>query len=223
MIDIVYKSKNVVIINKPVGIPSQSDPTGDVDAMTLTARALADMGENASLWLVHRLDRVVGGLIAFARNQRAAADISRLIAGGKLIKEYLAVAEGELSGEGEMRDFIYKDARLSKAFTVAKGRAGVKEAVLNYKSLSVVQSENGAHSLLKICLVTGRYHQIRVQLASRSKSIVGDGKYGSRDKGTSTPALFSHRLAFTLGNEKIDVSENPDKSLYPWNLWSEFL
>ena len=73
---IVYKDENVVVIIKPIGMPSQSDPTGDIDAMSATSQLLLSLGERDALWLVHRLDRNVSGLLAFARNKKSAAELS---------------------------------------------------------------------------------------------------------------------------------------------------
>ena len=75
MIEIIHLSRDFVVIHKPVGIPSQKDPTGDPDAMTLTAELLASQGENSALWLIHRLDRTVGGLLVFARTKSALPTI----------------------------------------------------------------------------------------------------------------------------------------------------
>ena len=220
--EVLYKSKNFIVINKPVLTPSQSDLSGDEDAMSITSRQLENEGEGSALWLVHRLDRVVGGLMVFARNKKSAAQLSELIAIGDFVKEYVAVVEGECQG-GEMRDFIYKDARLSKAFVTDRKRAGVKEAVLSYDALSTLQTQDGARTLVKVSLLTGRYHQIRAQFSSRKLPLVGDGKYGSRDKGAHTPALFSHRIKFTVSGETVDVKLSPDKTVYPWSLWRDLL
>ena len=223
VMEILYKSKNFAIINKPAGMPSQSDLSGDKDAMTATSEALLSLGEKSDLWLVHRLDRVVGGLLVFARNKKSASVLSDLISRGEFKKEYLAVTEGECAERGEMRDYIYKDAKISKAFIVDKKRAGVKEAVLKYELLAKARLESGDRSLVKVELITGRYHQIRAQFSSRALSLVGDGKYGSRDKGARMPALFSHRISFSALSEFVDVRLNPDVGEYPWNLWSEVL
>ena len=221
--EILYKSKNCIVINKPAGMPVEPDLSRDPDAMTLSSLHLKEKGENGELWLVHRLDRVVGGLVVFARNKKSAAELSRLFSEHKLLKEYYAVVEGELLGEGEMRDYIYKDAQASKAYIVDRKRNGVKEAVLNYKHLETQITERGARSLLSISLLTGRYHQIRAQLASRRHPLVGDGKYGSTDKGARMPALFAFHLSFSLFSERVDIKIMPDKGAYPFGLWRNFL
>lgn len=218
MTEIVYKSKNTVVIYKPEGIPSQPDPSGDKDAMTLAGEALAEMGESRELYLVHRLDRVVSGLMVFARNKRCAADLSALASGEGMNKTYLAVIEGEIA-DGELCDYLYKDARVGKSFVVDRARAGVKEAKLVLKSLESVNTSGGVRSLVLVRLITGRFHQIRTQLSSRGAPIVGDGKYGSRDKGVRMPALSAVSLSFELPKEKIEVKKLPDKTKYPWSLF----
>ena len=215
--DIIYKSKKILVVNKPQGVGAQADKIGDIDAMTLASQMLRESGESDSLWLVHRLDRVVGGLLAFARNKSTAALFSGLV-GGDMVKEYFAIVEGTPE-EGEMRDFLYKDAKKSKAFVVQGPRQGVKEAVSFCTVISGTETPRGSYSLVKIKLLTGRYHQIRAQLSSRSTPIVGDGKYGSHDNGAKFPALFSHHLSLKLGNENVDVSCQPELSVYPWSLF----
>lgn len=219
--EIIYLSKNFCVINKPVGVPSQSDTTGDNDAMTMTATELRGRVEADSLWLVHRLDRVVGGLMVFARNKKSAADLSSIIQNGKFQKEYLAVVEGKVSDSGEMRDCLYKDARLSKAFVIDGLRAGAKEAVLEYSRAGLCEMDGKFLSLVRIQLKTGRYHQIRAQFSSRQMPLVGDGKYGSRDKNANTPALISCRISFKSLGEFVDVKIEPDREKYPWRLFND--
>lgn len=218
MLDIIYKDRRVLAVRKPIGMPSQPDPTGAPDAMSLAKAALAEQGESSELWLVHRLDRVVGGILVFARTKAAAGELSELFASHNLEKGYLAVTEGR-AAEGELCDLIYKDAAKSKSFIVDRQRAGVKEARLISRSISLVEGDNGVRNLVEVKLLTGRFHQIRAQLASRGTPLVGDGKYGSRDKGARTPALYSHRLAFSLSGRDYELCDLPRANEYPWSLF----
>lgn len=213
---IVYNDKNVIVVIKPVGMPSQSDPTGDVDAMSATAELLRESGEGGELWLVHRLDRNVGGLLAFAKNKKSASALSELIKNGGLGKKYLAVCHGKAE-EGSYVDYLYKDSATSKAYVVKTERKGAKQARLTLTSLACTEDKN----LVRVTLETGRFHQIRAQLSSRGNSLVGDKKYGSRDAKRRTPCLFSHELSFNLFGKEICVNALPDISEYPWNLFSE--
>ena len=217
-VKILYKSKNLVAVYKPPLIPSQSDPSGDADAMTITSELLRENKEPEGLWLVHRLDRVVGGLLVFARNKKSAAELSSLVQDGGMVKEYFAVVEGAPS-EGQMRDYIYKDAVKGKAFVTDRSRGGVKEAILICTPLETVETDRGERTLVRAKLITGRFHQIRAQFSSRGMPLVGDGKYGSRDSVARLPALFAGRLSFKTKSESLSLSEKPPIDEYPWSLF----
>ena len=214
--DIVFKNQDFVIINKPPLVPSQKDLSGDNDAMALLAESLKTAGERDKLWLVHRLDRVVGGLLVFARNQKSAAALSQIVADGSLFKGYLAVVEGEAPG-GELCDFLYKDSMTNKAYVVKTERKGAKAASLSYQPISFKDGK----TLVRINLKTGRFHQIRAQFSSRKMSLVGDKKYGSRDQKAKHPALFAYKLEFSLFGKEYSFEARPDFSIYPWNLFCE--
>ena len=219
MIEIVNKNKNYITVNKPAGLPTQSDLSGDEDLMSMLRSDLLALGESSDLWLIHRLDRVVGGLVVFARNKKSAALLSEIVGGNGMLKEYLAVVEGECEG-GILKDYIYKDARLGKAFAVKNERRGAKSASLEYEVIGKAVTERGIRSLLRIRLHTGRFHQIRVQFSHRGLPLVGDGKYGSHDNKAKTPALFSSRLSFDiLGGQ--DARILPDINEYPWSLFDK--
>ncbi len=219
-LEILYKNKDIIAVNKDCGLPSQKDKSGDTDAMSLLSEKLTDVGEDGRLWLVHRLDRVVGGVLVFARNKSAAAKLSAIIKEeGGIGKEYIAVVDGEISASGTLVNYLYKDSSTNKAFVVDRERNGVKRAELEYTALESVSTEHGVKTLVKIRLKTGRFHQIRTQFSYRKNPVTCDKKYGSRDFGARFPALFSRRLSFDIGKEHIDVSALPDLSLYPWCLF----
>lgn len=220
MIEIIKLTKGYVIISKPAGVAAQPDPSGDEDAMTLTSRMLSELGEKSELFPIHRLDRVVGGLLVFARERRWAATLSELVSGRGLEKEYFAVVEGDAEG-GVMRDLLYKDSKAGKAYVVSGERRAAKPAELEYMRVASVPSERGVRTLVRIKLHTGRFHQIRAQFSSRGMPLVGDGKYGSRDNKAKMPALFATRLAFTVGKEVCDVFALPDTDSYPWSLFDK--
>ncbi len=219
MIEILYKSKNAIVIYKPAGIPSQSDPTCDKDAMTLTSEKLREIGESASLWLIHRLDRVVGGLMIFARNKKYAAILSEYVKERLITKEYYAVVDGDADG-GVLENLIFKDARSGKAFIVDRERQGTKIARLSYRRLASVEGEKGVKTLVYVTLDTGRFHQIRAQMSHIKHPITGDGKYGSKDNRAKSLALMASHLGLDLSDEKIDVSRLPELDIYPWSLFN---
>ncbi len=218
MMETVFKTRDFVVINKPVGIPAQKDMSCDADAMSLTSEYLKSIGESDKLWLVHRLDRVVGGLMVFARNKEAAAELSELVSKRLISKNYLAVIEA-YAEPASLKDYIYKDSASGKAFLTDRMRGGVKEARLSYTVRARSELEGKIYSLLDIELETGRFHQIRVQFASRGNPLIGDKKYGSRDAKRRQPALYSHRLEFELKGKKYAFESKPPKDEYPWNLF----
>ena len=217
--EILYKDDNCIVIYKPALMPSQPDPTGDPDALTLSMRALSELGERSELYPIHRLDRVVGGLLAFARNKRSAAALSELVSTDGIGKEYLAVTDAPLAG-GEYTDLIYKDAKQKKSFIVDRMRSGVKEARLTLTPIAEAEHNGRTKMLSRVILSTGRFHQIRAQLSHRAAPITGDKKYGSRDPMAKEPALFATHLSFSLFGKIIDVRRNPDTASYPWSLFS---
>jgi len=218
--EILYKDKNLIAVYKEAGTPSQPDLSEDADAMTLCSAQLAEEGEkNTELFLVHRLDRVVGGVLVFARNKKYAAILSEAISNRSAEKEYLAVVEGDAFG-GTLTDFIYKDQRAGKAFVVDRKRAGVKEASLEYSPIDKKKIGETTLTLVRIKLHTGRFHQIRVQFSSRKMPIVGDGKYGSRDKTARLPALFAFRFSLKLPIAKYEFEKMPNQENYPWSLFN---
>lgn len=220
MIEILSKTSDYVIIYKPAGVPSQSDPGGDPDAMSLCSQLLRQMGEKDGLYLIHRLDRVVGGLMVFARNKNTAADLSKQVADHSFEKYYYAVVHGKAEG-GILFDYLYKDAKLGKAFVTDRARAGVKSAELEYRALDSIERDADSVSLVKIKLKTGRFHQIRVQFASRKMSLIGDKKYGSRDFKAKMPALFATEIGFIYKGKEVKASRLPSLSDYPWSLFAE--
>ncbi len=188
-IEVIYCDDEVLVVRKPAGLAVQADLTGDESLMDVLAK------EYGKLWVVHRLDRVVGGVMVYARTQRAAASLSQQVReSGGFGKEYYAVIPGKAEGSGHYHDLIFHDTRSHRAFCVDRKRVGVKDADLSWCALETQQTPDGIATLVNVTLQTGRFHQIRVQFASRGMPLFGDGKYGSRIK--CPVALFAHRLSF---------------------------
>lgn len=210
MIDILFENNDVIVCVKPVGINSQNDRAEDM-VKILRKQTSGD------IYSVHRLDTAVGGTMVFAKNARAAADLSKQIADGTFKKQYLAVITGVPEKENDvLEDLLFKDLSKNKTFVVKRERRGVRKASLEYNLLSF----QSGFSLVKILLHTGRSHQIRVQFASRKMPLVGDGKYGSRDNRCSV-ALWSSELCFKLKGEMVKFSSQPDFGQYPWNIFDK--
>lgn len=172
---VMYSDKDIIVCIKPVGVDSEKE----------LPQLLG-----GTVYPVHRLDQNVGGVMVFARTKQAAADLSRAIQDGTMVKEYVAMVHGTPPENGDWTDLLWKDSTKNKVFVVKRERKGVKKARLEFRRLT-----EGEHSLVHIRLHTGRSHQIRVQFSSRGFPLVGDHKYGSRDSATS-PMLFSCRLTF---------------------------
>lgn len=151
---------------------------------------------------VHRLDKDVGGVMVFALTQKAAAQLSSQMAERTAEKIYLAVVHGRPEAEsGAFEDLLFFDKGRNKAFVVKKERRGVKKAALEYKVCESRQEK----SLVRVRLLTGRTHQIRVQFASRKMPLYGDRRYGGRDD-EKTVALWSYRIAFLHPTDKQTMS-----------------
>lgn len=179
---VLYKDSAVAVCLKPPG------PDSETETPALLARQLPAR----EVFCVHRLDKAVGGVMVYALNRDAAAALSRQMGEGGFEKEYLAVAHGAMEVQsGTLRDLLFHDRAKNKSYVVKRRRAGVKEAVLDYRVLG----ESEGLSLLCVRLHTGRTHQIRVQLSSRRHPLIGDAKYGSPVRGCGI-ALFSRALGF---------------------------
>jgi len=185
MISVVFEDKSVIVCVKEPGILSQPSPSCSESMLSLLSAQCS--GE---VYPVHRLDRETGGLMVFARTQSAAAKLSAAIAEKRFQKEYLCIVQGHpAEAAGTLRDLLFKDSTRGKSFVVQRIRKGVKEAVLDYETLSAGKE----HTLLRIRLHTGRTHQIRVQFSSRKLPLAGDRKYGGSGDGL---ALWSYALSF---------------------------
>ena len=204
---ILYRDKDLLVCIKPRGVSSADE----------MPRLLAQQLGVERVWCVHRLDRAVGGVMVFALSPKSAAQLSALIAGQKLQKEYLAVVAGRPAEDtGTLWDLLYHDRAKNKSYPVKRMRAGVKEARLSY---TVLETQD-ACSLVRVRLHTGRSHQIRVQFASRGMPLIGDVKYGSAVRDCPI-ALFS--CALTLPHprtgEALCFAATPE-DVYPWQLFS---
>lgn len=201
---ILYEDADIIVCVKPYGVPVQSDKTRDTDLLSMLKNHIfeeEEMDEEPYLAMVHRLDRPVGGVMVFAKTQKAAANLSDQVQDGTMIKFYQAVLTGELPDEfGELTDYLVKDGKTNTTKVVKKGTKGAKKAVLQYEVLDVMETDDGILTYVLIELITGRHHQIRVQMASRGCGIYGDTKYNERFSKTKKVyhqmALFSTRLEF---------------------------
>lgn len=172
MLDIIYEDKDKIVVNKPAGQLSQSGKSFDLDLVSEVMAYRKGKGEPAYAAIINRLDRPVSGLVVMAKNKAAAAKLSNLAHS----KVYYAVICGKPEeDEAVFVDYLVKNGKDNTSFVADKDTEGAKEARLSYKLLKYNEELNV--SLVRIELLTGRHHQIRVQFASRNMPLVGDFKY----------------------------------------------
>ena len=191
--EILYWDKQIAVCVKPVGLDSEAE---------VPATLKEQLG--GEVFPIHRLDKNVGGVMVYARTKQAAANLSKAIQEGTMVKEYVAMVHGTPPETGDWEDLLWKDSKKNKVFVVKRQRGGVKKARLEFKRLS-----EGETSLVRIRLHTGRSHQIRVQFSSRGFPLVGDHKYGSRDD-RKEPMLFSCCITFPWKKETKQFEALPD-------------
>lgn len=203
-VEILYEDSDILVCVKPYGMPVQEDKSRDTDLVSYLKHYIFEKGdveEEPYLAMVHRLDRPVGGVMVFAKTEKAAANLSDQIQDGRVVKFYQAVLTGELREDsGMMEDYLLKDGKSNTSKVVKKGTKGAKRAELYYEVLDVFETDEGIFSYVLIELITGRHHQIRVQTASRGAGVCGDTKYNAasakKKKGGSQIALYATRLEF---------------------------
>ena len=204
--EIIYQDRDIVVCIKPARVLSTDEPGG-------LPELLRDALGTKDFRTVHRLDRVVSGLMVVARNAAAASKLSRQIREDTFEKEYLAVIHGKPDmEEGRLCDLLLRDKARKMTFVVAEPGKDVQPAALTYRVLG----SNGTLSRVRINLETGRTHQIRVQFSSRGLPLLGERKYSGLDDPCEI-ALWSYRLAFThpKTGEKMEFTHEPPRE-YPW-------
>ncbi len=205
---ILYQDDHILVAVKPPRVLSTDEPGGFPD---LLRQELGD--QKADIRTVHRLDRVVSGLMVLARNANAASELSRQVREDEFGKEYLAVVHGTPPERGELRDLLGRDKARKMTFVADAPAKGIQEAILTYERVNTADSLSRVH----IRLQTGRTHQIRVQFSSRGFPLVGERKYAELEDSCQI-ALWSHRLTFThpQSGEKMTFTVDPPRE-YPWD------
>ena len=209
--DILYADDAVVVCIKPARVLSTDEPGGLPELVRL---ALGN--PEADIRTVHRLDRVVSGVMVLARSAAAASELSRQVRENEFQKEYLAVLHGTPeTPNGTLTDLLYRDKARRMTMVSPEPGKGVQEAVLDYRTM---ESREGL-SLAAVRLHTGRTHQIRVQFASRCLPQVGERKYAILNDPCEI-ALWSHRIGFVhpLTGKRMEFSKQPPCQ-YPWTLF----
>ena len=188
-LNILYEDNHIIVVEKKPNLLCQSDDTKDIDLLTMLKKYIKEKYHkpgNVYLGLVHRLDRPVGGIMVYAKTSKAASRLSKLIQNHEIKKEYLLVCEGSITGKGVFEDYIEKHEDKS----IISDNVNGKYAKLEYE---VLDKKNNL-ALVKVNLITGRHHQIRVQFASRNYPLYGDQLYGKENR--KQIALYAYHLSF---------------------------
>lgn len=195
---IVGETSNYIVIHKPAGMATQTSRLGERDLVSEVKNYLSEKGEKPYAAVINRLDQPVEGLVLLAKNEKSAAILSGQLNEGKIDKYYVAQVYGIPKAEGVLTDYLIKDPKTNMSKVVSKDTKGSKKAVLEFR----VTAE-GEISTIHIHLITGRHHQIRVQMSYRGYPLIGDRKYGSEssiqytnDNNIRSVRLKAYLLAF---------------------------
>ena len=212
---ILYEDAYLVLCVKPVGVLSEDSEQG-VCMPALLRQHYRAQGEPSYIATVHRLDKIVSGVMLFSRRREVTGKLTAAVAERRVTKEYLAVLRGRPAEDAAtLTDLLFRDAAKNKSYVVKRMRKGVREASLEYVTLGSTEEL----TLVRVRLHTGRTHQIRVQFSSRGLPLLGDIRYGS--KADCSAALWSYHLAFThpVTKKAVDVT-CPPPDRYPWDLFT---
>lgn len=196
-INVIFEDDEILVCNKEAGIPTQSAKVSETDMVSLAKGYLFEKNFQKGepyLGLVHRLDQPVEGILLLAKTPGAARNLSQQIQEGQMKKKYLAITCGHVSQKsGKLENYLLKDGKSNISQVVNGPQKDAKIAQLEYKILE----EQGEKNLVEIDLITGRHHQIRVQMAHLGMPLWGDTKYNpqfSERRGWFQIALCSFSL-----------------------------
>ncbi len=211
--EILYEDNHVIVAYKDKGILSQADGSNKPDMLTLLKDYIKEKYNkpgNVYLGLVHRLDINTSGVMVFAKTSKAAARLSEAIKNNNLNKKYYCVVEGIIKDSGILKNNILKDEANKKGYVDSNG----KEAILEYKVIKNYKINNTDVSLLDVNLITGRFHQIRVQFSYIDHPLYGDKKYGSKHNIDYTEfPLEAYSLSFIHPTTKELLTFNKSKMI----------
>ncbi len=222
---ILYEDNHIIVVEKPVNIPSQGDKTGDEDMLTIIKKYIKEKYNKPGdvyLGLVHRLDRPTGGVMVFAKTSKAASRLSEQVREKDVHKKYLCIVDGKLERSKDIwKDYLLKNEKNNISKVVKPNTRNAKEAILDYEVIKYDEQIN--LSVVKVNLHTGRHHQIRVQFASRGHSLSSDQKYGTRGRGKGL-ALWAYSLSFIhpTKKERMEFIDYP-KKVGSWKILEEYL
>lgn len=214
-LDILYEDNHVIVVFKPAGILSQADKSGDVDMLTIIKSYLKEKYNkpgNVYLGLVHRLDRMTGGVMVFAKTSKAAKRLNEQIVKKDFSKRYYAIVDGIIETGNTLKNYLIKDEKEVRSY-IGNSNNG-KLAILDYNVIKILNNK----TLLDINLITGRHHQIRVQFSHLKHPLVGDVLYGGSHY--SQLMLYAYEISFKhpITNDRLTFSKIPTS-----RLWDQFL
>lgn len=211
-LEVLYEDNHLLIVNKPAGIPTQSDITEDITMLDIAKEYIKDKYKKPGevyIGLPHRLDRPTSGVLVLAKTSKALERLTKMFSEHIIKKYYLAIVDKVPEVyKGTLKHYIVRDPKINKSKAYDRQVKNSKEAILNYEVIG--GSKN--FYLLLIELLTGRHHQIRAQLAKLNIHIRGDLKYGAeRSKEDGGIDLHSFKVEFMhpVKNEPIKVFANP--------------
>lgn len=219
-VQVLYEDNHVIVAIKPAGVLSQGDGSNSPDMLTILKAYIKEKYNKPGevyLGLVHRLDRPVSGVMVFARTSKAASRLSEQIRTNKVEKIYRCVVCGLLEGSGRLENYLNKDETRNMVTVSDVEKPGFKYCFLDYKA---IDSKDGL-TLAEVKLGTGRPHQIRAQMSHSGHPLLGDQKYGQKDKNCKDVALQAFRLSFEHPvKREIITFEAPCPDEYPWSLFA---
>lgn len=216
--NILYEDNHIIIVNKASGEIVQGDKTGDKPLVDILKDFIKDRDKkpgNVFMGVVHRLDRPVSGVVVFAKTSKALSRLNAMFASGEVHKTYWAISRNmPKEPQAVLRHWIVSTERNNKSYASLKPVKDGKEALLEYR---LIASSDRYH-LLEVRLMTGRKHQIRVQLSSIGCTVKGDLKYGDkRSNADGSISLHARRISFIhpVSGKQIDVKAPVPED----NLW----
>ena len=204
---ILYEDNHIIIVNKLPGEIVQGDKTGDEPLVESLKRMIKERDAkpgNVFLGVVHRLDRPVGGAVIFAKTSKALSRLNEMLRQGQIHKTYWALTRGlPAQPAATLTHYITTVERNNKSYASVNPKNGAKEARLEYRLLA----RGDRFNLLQIKLLTGRKHQIRVQLSSIGCPIRGDLKYGDRRSNPDgSISLLARSIEFVHPVSKLPIA-----------------
>ena len=221
-LNIIFEDEHVLVVKKDAGIPVQAGKMRIMDLQGLVKNELYRRNPKAGepyLGIVHRLDQPVEGVMVFAKTPLAAGGLSDQVTDGRMKKHYLALVCGKPSAdEGTLVDYLLKDGRTNTSSVVEKGVKDAKRSELRYRVLETREEDGELFTLVEVELLTGRHHQIRVQMANAGLPLYGDTKYNPKFQETTgyvQTALCAYKLSFMHPKTKkvMEFCITPDNSV----------